>query len=227
MPFCTWGSCGRAGASAGLWGFCGDADARALWLVTAHIRLTFASGGPDSDPRRVLVHRRCGYLAAVYLTGEAQRRGDASLQAYFTRRAQAAAIIAGALSLAALAELRTSNPALYARLTGRALPLRSLLARAAWPSWPSSPSAGSTASGSLPRPASPPSAGVGRRPVPGAAPRHPCDPDHRRSPARNLGRDHLASRRLRADRRALLRAPTCAVERRQARPRTQDLSGAR
>jgi cytochrome d ubiquinol oxidase subunit II len=64
----------------------------------------------------------CGYLAAVYLTGEAQRRGDASLQAYFTRRAQAAAIIAGALSLAALGELHTSNPALYARLTGRALP---------------------------------------------------------------------------------------------------------
>jgi cytochrome bd-type quinol oxidase subunit 1 len=64
----------------------------------------------------------CGYLAAVYLTGEAQRRGDASLQAYFTRRAQAAAIIAGALSLAAIAELHTSNPALYARLTGRALP---------------------------------------------------------------------------------------------------------
>ena len=65
----------------------------------------------------------CGFLAAVYLTGEAQRRGDASLQAYFTRRAQAAAIFAGALSLAALGELHTSNPALYARLTGRALPL--------------------------------------------------------------------------------------------------------
>jgi cytochrome bd ubiquinol oxidase subunit II len=64
----------------------------------------------------------CGYLAAVYLTGEAQRRGDASLQAYFTRRAQAAAIIAGALALATLGELHTSNPALYARLTGRALP---------------------------------------------------------------------------------------------------------
>jgi cytochrome d ubiquinol oxidase subunit II len=31
--------------------------------------------------------------------------------------------VAGALSLAALAELSTSGPALYARLTGRALPL--------------------------------------------------------------------------------------------------------
>jgi cytochrome d ubiquinol oxidase subunit II len=65
----------------------------------------------------------CGYLAAVYLVGEAARRGDRSLQAYFTHRAQAAAIVAGALSLATLAELNTSSPALYARLTGRALPL--------------------------------------------------------------------------------------------------------
>ena len=35
----------------------------------------------------------CGYLAAVYLTGEAARRGDQRLQAYFTYRAQAAAIV--------------------------------------------------------------------------------------------------------------------------------------
>ena len=45
------------------------------------------------------------------------------MQAYFTRRAQAAAIVAGALSLATLAELHSSNPALFSRLTGRALPL--------------------------------------------------------------------------------------------------------
>jgi cytochrome bd ubiquinol oxidase subunit II len=65
----------------------------------------------------------CGYLAAVYLVGEAARRGDHRLQAYFTRRAQAAGIVTGALSLATLAELHTSNAALYSRLTGRALPL--------------------------------------------------------------------------------------------------------
>jgi cytochrome d ubiquinol oxidase subunit II len=65
----------------------------------------------------------CGYLAAVYLTGEAEHRADRRMQAYFTRRGQVAAIVAGALSLAALAELHTSNPLLYARLTGRALPL--------------------------------------------------------------------------------------------------------
>jgi cytochrome d ubiquinol oxidase subunit II len=65
----------------------------------------------------------CGYLAAVYLTVEAERRADRRMRAYFTRRAQAAAIVAGALSLAALFELQHSDPALYARLTGRALPL--------------------------------------------------------------------------------------------------------
>jgi cytochrome d ubiquinol oxidase subunit II len=65
----------------------------------------------------------CGYLAAVYLVGEAARRGDRRMQAYFTRRAQAAGIVTGALSLATLAELHSSNAALYGRLTGRALPL--------------------------------------------------------------------------------------------------------
>ena len=65
----------------------------------------------------------CSYLAAVYLVGEAERRADQPMWAYFTRRAQAAALIAGALSLAALAALHTANPPLYARLTGRALPL--------------------------------------------------------------------------------------------------------
>src|ERR1700722_5523437 len=65
----------------------------------------------------------CGYLAAVYLVVEAGRRGDQSMRAYFTRRGQAAAVVAGALSLAALFVLQKSNPALYGRLTGRALPL--------------------------------------------------------------------------------------------------------
>jgi cytochrome d ubiquinol oxidase subunit II len=65
----------------------------------------------------------CAYLAAVYLVGEAARRADQGLRTYFTRRAQAAAIIAGALSLATLAELHSSNPVLYDRLTGRALSL--------------------------------------------------------------------------------------------------------
>jgi len=65
----------------------------------------------------------CGYLAAVYLTEEARSRGDRRMQAYFTRRGQAAGVVTGALSLAGLAVLHGSDPALYGRLTGRALPL--------------------------------------------------------------------------------------------------------
>jgi cytochrome bd ubiquinol oxidase subunit II len=65
----------------------------------------------------------CGYLAAVYLVGEAARGGDAGLEAYFTRRAWASGIVTGGLSLAALAALHTSDLPLYDRLTGRALAL--------------------------------------------------------------------------------------------------------
>jgi cytochrome d ubiquinol oxidase subunit II len=65
----------------------------------------------------------CGYLAAVYLVGEAAGRGDHSMRAYFARRAKAAAVIAGGLSLAALAALHGADHALDEQLTGRALPL--------------------------------------------------------------------------------------------------------
>jgi cytochrome d ubiquinol oxidase subunit II len=65
----------------------------------------------------------CGYLAAVYLVVEAGRRSDRPMCAYFTRRAQGAAVAAGALSLAALFEMQNSDPAFFDRLTGRALPL--------------------------------------------------------------------------------------------------------
>ena len=94
----------------------------AVPAVASHARLA-AWTSPTALLAGFLFVATCGYLAAVYLTGEAGRRGDRRLQAYFTYRAQAAAIVAGALSLATLAELRNANPALYARLTGRALPL--------------------------------------------------------------------------------------------------------
>lgn len=64
----------------------------------------------------------CAYLAAVYLIGEAARRGEPVLQRYFTRRAQVAGVVTGALSLATLLELTSSNEALFDHLTGRALP---------------------------------------------------------------------------------------------------------
>lgn len=65
----------------------------------------------------------CGYLAAVFLIGEASSRRDHLLEGYFRRRAALAGTVAGALSLAALDEFRHSNHALYHGLTGRALPL--------------------------------------------------------------------------------------------------------
>jgi cytochrome bd ubiquinol oxidase subunit II len=65
----------------------------------------------------------CGYLAAIYLIGEAASRGEPGLEAYFTRRAQAAGVVTGALSLATLAELHGADPGLFRHLTGRALPL--------------------------------------------------------------------------------------------------------
>jgi cytochrome bd ubiquinol oxidase subunit II len=65
----------------------------------------------------------CGYLAAVYLVGEAKRRGDRRMQDYFSRRALAAGAATGALSLATLLELHGPAPALQHNLVGRALPL--------------------------------------------------------------------------------------------------------
>jgi len=65
----------------------------------------------------------CGYMAAIFLIGEATSRGDHMNKRYFRRRAAAAGAAAGALSLATLAELHHSNHTLYDGLTGRALAL--------------------------------------------------------------------------------------------------------
>jgi len=65
----------------------------------------------------------CAYEAAVFLIGEAAKRTDRRLERYFRSRAAIAGTVAGALSLATLLELRTSDTLLYHRLTGRALPL--------------------------------------------------------------------------------------------------------
>jgi cytochrome d ubiquinol oxidase subunit II len=64
----------------------------------------------------------CGYEAAVFLIGEAASRRDGRLERYFRRRATVAGAAAGALSLAVLVVLRSSDKLLYHRLTGRALP---------------------------------------------------------------------------------------------------------
>jgi cytochrome bd ubiquinol oxidase subunit II len=64
------------------------------------------------------------YLAAVYLTRDAQRAGDAALTEAFRHRALTAGVVVGALSAAGLLVLHADAPQLYAELTsGSGLPL--------------------------------------------------------------------------------------------------------
>ena len=79
--------------------------------------------GPTSVLIGALFVTVCAYLAAVFLTREASQRQDDRLRRYFARRAGAAGVISGALSLATLIEVRSSDPALYHGLTGKALAL--------------------------------------------------------------------------------------------------------
>ena len=79
--------------------------------------------GPTSLLIGALFVAVCAYLAAVFLTREASRKGDQRLRRYFAVRAAIAGAISGALSLATLAQIHSANPALYHGLTHRALPL--------------------------------------------------------------------------------------------------------
>ena len=79
--------------------------------------------GPTSLLIGALFVAVCAYLAAVFLTREASRREDHRLRRYFAVRAAIAGAVSGALSLAALAEIHSSDPALFHGLTHRALPL--------------------------------------------------------------------------------------------------------
>jgi cytochrome bd ubiquinol oxidase subunit II len=79
--------------------------------------------GPTSLLTGALFVAVCAYLAAVFLTREASRRGNDRLRRYFALRAAVADGVSGALSLATLAEIHSSNPALFHGLTHRALPL--------------------------------------------------------------------------------------------------------
>ncbi len=68
----------------------------------------------------------CAYVSAVYLVGDAARRGEAGLVRAFERRAAVAAVATGGLAAATLAWLSRSAPRVFANLTGRALPLVAL-----------------------------------------------------------------------------------------------------
>jgi cytochrome d ubiquinol oxidase subunit II len=65
----------------------------------------------------------CAYISAVFLVLEARKRGQQDLTRYFSLRATAAGVLTGALAGGTFAELSTSAPYVYARLTGIALPL--------------------------------------------------------------------------------------------------------
>jgi len=65
----------------------------------------------------------CAYLAAVYLTADAWRSGDARLTEQFRRRALATGIALGIVSGVGLLVVRSDAPRLFHELSGRALPV--------------------------------------------------------------------------------------------------------
>lgn len=71
----------------------------------------------------VLLVVSCAYLAAVYLTVDARRFGDAEMERYFRVRAIGAAIVAGAVAFAGLFVLRANASYIYHGLTHDGLPL--------------------------------------------------------------------------------------------------------
>ncbi|SDG73439.1 cytochrome d ubiquinol oxidase subunit II [Sinosporangium album] len=79
---------------------------------------------PTSVVAGVMAVGTAAYLAAVFLTRDAQRVGDERLAEDFRRRALGCGIVVGVLSAAGLAVLAWDAPRLFAELTsGRALPL--------------------------------------------------------------------------------------------------------
>ncbi|MFG3436558.1 cytochrome d ubiquinol oxidase subunit II [Nonomuraea sp. NPDC047897] len=89
-------------------------------LVTSWVNPTSAIAG-------ALAVGTAAYLAAVYLTRDAERTGQDDLAEQFRRRALATGVVVGVLSAAGLLVLRADAPGLFAELVaGRALPLLAL-----------------------------------------------------------------------------------------------------
>jgi cytochrome bd ubiquinol oxidase subunit II len=63
------------------------------------------------------------YLAAVFLISDARRAGDPDLERYFTTRALATAVVAGALAVAGIVALHADARYVYDGLTSDGLPL--------------------------------------------------------------------------------------------------------
>jgi cytochrome bd ubiquinol oxidase subunit II len=78
---------------------------------------------PTSVLAGLLAIGSTAYLAAVFLTGDARRSGEADLAEAFRRRGLVTAAVTGVIALGGILVLRDDAPRLYAGLTGRALPV--------------------------------------------------------------------------------------------------------
>ncbi|SEE66635.1 cytochrome d ubiquinol oxidase subunit II [Jiangella alba] len=78
---------------------------------------------PTSVLGGVLAVAAVAYLAAAYLVWDARRLGDATMAAYFRRRAVAAAVAVAVIAAAGVFVLRADAEYVFDGLTGRALPL--------------------------------------------------------------------------------------------------------
>jgi cytochrome d ubiquinol oxidase subunit II len=78
---------------------------------------------PTSMLGGVLAVVVCAFLAAAYLTADADRQHDDALTAYFRGRAIASGVVAGAVAAVGIVVLHADAPRLFAHLTGRAFPV--------------------------------------------------------------------------------------------------------
>ncbi|MEU0965296.1 cytochrome d ubiquinol oxidase subunit II [Streptomyces sp. NPDC005917] len=89
----------------------GHGDALSSWL------------NPTSVLGGVLAVTVCAYLAAVFLTGQAQRRSDTGLEKAFRHRAFGAGVVAGLVALVGVFVLRADSPRLFHQLSRVGAPL--------------------------------------------------------------------------------------------------------
>jgi cytochrome bd ubiquinol oxidase subunit II len=91
--------------------------------VHPHGNILAAWTSPTAVLTGLLFVAACGYISAVYLVLEARQREHRDLMRYFALRATGAAAFTGALAGGTFAELSSSAPRLFDRLTGISLPL--------------------------------------------------------------------------------------------------------
>ena len=89
----------------------------------SHGLSTAAWTTPTALVTGVLFVASCAYIGAVYLVGDARRRGQDDLVTYFGHRAALSGAVTGILAAVNLGLLHSSAPYVFGRLTGVALPL--------------------------------------------------------------------------------------------------------